>query len=315
MVSFIVFAYKQEKFIGEAVDSAFAQTYSPLEIILSDDCSPDGTFAVMQDRVDRYLGPHKVVLVRNEVNLGLAAHVNKVFEHATGEIIVMAAGDDISVPERTELIVNRMTNLKEPVDAAVSYFAEIDVAGKPTGFVKKEAVFFTPDTTKPVRQWVCGATGACAAYRRKLFVKYGPLNSNVMAEDWVFSFRAWLEGGVGLIKQPLVLHRTHDESISVMIRKVSQVTDRSSRYRRRRKIEAGALAIAQEWLKAWRIVRAGQSPTTERELEAMVRLRQAKLDAFDRPLFALLKIMFRLIRQGEFVHAGKTFVRHGLRIY
>lgn len=314
-VSFILFAYKQEKFVSEAVDSALAQTYCPLEIILSDDCSPDATFAIMQERAACYRGPHKVVLLRNEVNLGLAAHINQAFSRATGDIVIMAAGDDISVPERTSWIVRRMIDSESPVDAVVSYFAEIDISGKPTGYVKKEAVMFTPDTAKPVRQWTCGATGACAAYRRMLYERYGPINREVTAEDWVFSFRAWLGAGIGLIKEPLVLHRTHDESISVMIRKVAQVSDRRVRYLRRRKIEAGALAIAQEWQKAWLIDRAGKSPTTERELEAIVRFRQAKLDAFDSSPIELLGAMIRLLLQGEFVSVGKVFIRHGLRIY
>ena len=41
LVTFALFAYNQEKYIREAVEGAFAQTYAPLEIILSDDCSTD----------------------------------------------------------------------------------------------------------------------------------------------------------------------------------------------------------------------------------------------------------------------------------
>jgi glycosyltransferase involved in cell wall biosynthesis len=47
-VSFVVFAYNQERFIAEAVKGAFGQTYEPLQIVLSDDCSTDDTFRVMQ---------------------------------------------------------------------------------------------------------------------------------------------------------------------------------------------------------------------------------------------------------------------------
>ena len=49
LLTFGVCAYKQEQFIREAVEAALAQTYSPLEIILSDDCSPDRTFEIMQE--------------------------------------------------------------------------------------------------------------------------------------------------------------------------------------------------------------------------------------------------------------------------
>ena len=49
LVTFALFAYNQEQFIREAVEGAFAQTYEPLEIILSDDCSTDRTFEIMQE--------------------------------------------------------------------------------------------------------------------------------------------------------------------------------------------------------------------------------------------------------------------------
>ena len=42
-MTFVLLAYNQEKYIREAVDGALAQTYHPLKIILSDDCSSDRT--------------------------------------------------------------------------------------------------------------------------------------------------------------------------------------------------------------------------------------------------------------------------------
>jgi len=39
LITLALVAYNQERFISEALEGAFAQTYSPLEIILSDDCS------------------------------------------------------------------------------------------------------------------------------------------------------------------------------------------------------------------------------------------------------------------------------------
>ena len=68
LITFALFAYNQERFIREAVEGAFSQTYSPLEIILSDDCSPDRTFEIMKEMAAEYTGPHTIVLNRNEKN-------------------------------------------------------------------------------------------------------------------------------------------------------------------------------------------------------------------------------------------------------
>ncbi|RYZ52291.1 MAG: glycosyltransferase [Sphingobacteriales bacterium] len=105
LVTFALFAFNQENYIEEAVEGAFSQTYSPLEIILSDDCSTDRTFEILEEKVLSYTGPHKVRLNRNVPNVGLIAHVTKVQEMATGAFIVTAAGDDISMPDRVAELV------------------------------------------------------------------------------------------------------------------------------------------------------------------------------------------------------------------
>ena len=80
LITFAVISYKEEKYIREAVEAAFAQTYQPLEIILSNDCSGDRTFDIMREMAARYPGPHIVVLNRNEKNLGTGAHINRIME-------------------------------------------------------------------------------------------------------------------------------------------------------------------------------------------------------------------------------------------
>lgn len=51
LVTFMLIACNQERFIREAVEGAFGQTYTPLEVILSDDASADRNFEVMNARL------------------------------------------------------------------------------------------------------------------------------------------------------------------------------------------------------------------------------------------------------------------------
>ena len=53
LVTLVVMAWNQETMLREVIECAFAQTYQPLEILLSDDASPDGSFGLMQDMADR----------------------------------------------------------------------------------------------------------------------------------------------------------------------------------------------------------------------------------------------------------------------
>ena len=50
LVSVLVLGFNQERFIRKAVEGAFAQTWKPLEIVLSDDCSTDRTFEISTHR-------------------------------------------------------------------------------------------------------------------------------------------------------------------------------------------------------------------------------------------------------------------------
>lgn len=102
LISILLLAYKQENFVRDAIEGVLSQTYSPLEIIISDDCSPDNTFQVIQDAVKGYKGPHTIILNHNEKNMGIAAHYDKLWNMSHGEIVIAAAGDDKSLPHRAQ---------------------------------------------------------------------------------------------------------------------------------------------------------------------------------------------------------------------
>ena len=87
--------------MAEAVAGALTQTWTPLEVVLSDDCSNDATFEIMQSMAREYKGPHSIVLNRNEKRLGVGAHINRIIQLCRGDWIVASAGDDVSMPERT----------------------------------------------------------------------------------------------------------------------------------------------------------------------------------------------------------------------
>ena len=314
VVSFVVLTYKQERFVVDAVRSALAQTYRPLQIVISDDCSPDRTFQLAESVVAEYQGPHDVTLGRTATNLGVAGNLNHAWNMSVGELLVLGAGDDVSVADRTEKLVTRWLDTKRQSDLVCSYFSEIDEQGRETGFIKTHTVF-VPNEHDDILKWRCGATGACAAYSRTLFEKYGPLGREVISEDWVLSFRAWLEGGISLVPEPLVLHRTHAESISVIHRSVNAAKDRRRRLEQRRSSQGGALASAEEWLKAWRIARRCDGKGIERELERLVRLRRSQLGAFDATMIDAVRSAAGLARDRAYLAAAKLCVRHVLRLY
>lgn len=175
---------------------------------------------------------------------------------------------------------------------------------------------FVPDLGAHPMKWTCGATGACAAYSLRILEKYGPLNPNVVAEDWLLSFWAWLEGGIGVVNEPLVQHRTHGESLSVKARFPGRLGKRAARFEQRRKTQISPLAIAQKWPKAWRIAeKPDQDQRVIKGLQRFVALRKAQMDAFDASRLKAAQMALRVLALGGPGLAMKSFARHVLRIH
>ena len=93
LVSVIVVTYRQEDTLGRTLDSILAQrTDFPIEILVSDDCSPDGTPSVGEKYARRY--PGIVKFHSNPHNLGVQGNYFGALRRARGKYIADCAGDD-----------------------------------------------------------------------------------------------------------------------------------------------------------------------------------------------------------------------------
>ena len=72
LVSFCLRSHNQKDFFQEALEGAFAQDYSPLEICIYDDCSTDGSDEIIRRMIDEYRktdGRHSIVYEHGEKNI------------------------------------------------------------------------------------------------------------------------------------------------------------------------------------------------------------------------------------------------------
>lgn len=218
LVTFALFAYNQEQYIREAVEAALAQTYEPLEIIFSDDCSSDRTFDIIEELVKEYVGPHKVLLNKNQVNLGssgLGRHVNHVLAMAEGQLVVFAAGDDISLPCRTKELVQLWSKVGQPPCSLHSAVETLSTDPLDTGkLISGRASFDGVTIQECIRLGVKGVLGASHAVTKDLFERFGPLPEGTLFEDRTLAFRSYLAGKIIYHPKALVKYRLHAESIT-----------------------------------------------------------------------------------------------------
>lgn len=205
LVTLAIISYNQSRFIREAVESALAQNYSPMEVVISDDASSDSTSDIIYDIVSNYVGPHKIIVNLNPTNLGLAGNLNKVLSLCKGDIICWAGGDDISLAGKIEALVTPLID-DESLSGTHSYVNEIDIDGI---FLKTRRPL-VPDLINSPEQVIEDALEIISqshAFRREVYEKFGPISLTVTNESAVMAFRESCLGGILLIKKPLTEYR------------------------------------------------------------------------------------------------------------
>lgn len=209
LVSVLLISYNQEKYIKEALEGALNQDYSPLEIIISDDCSKDGTFQIIEEMVSVYRGNHKIVINRNSSNIGLGPNFTKAMSLASGEWVVAMAGDDISYPHRISCLVKAVSKYPDAYGIG-SFWNRIDGKGN---WLCDTAIPIAKDAPLVINDYdtVRGPVvvkGCADMWRRALFAKFGPLPDDVRNEDDLFTLRALLCGKFIIVPDRLLSWRT-----------------------------------------------------------------------------------------------------------
>jgi glycosyltransferase involved in cell wall biosynthesis len=196
LVSVVMPVYQGERYLAEALDSALAQGYEPLEIIVVDDGSTDASAAITRARPVRY--------VRLE-HQGLARARNAGIKAARGEIVAFLDADDVWLPGGLEARVSRL--LGEP---GLGYV------------LSRMEVFFEPGTERPswIRQRVLSAPqhGFFQTFvgHRGVFDEVGLFDPAFEPSDDIDWFARAKDAGVASFELPQVCarYRVHDESLT-----------------------------------------------------------------------------------------------------
>ena len=215
LASLLVAFYNQENFVADTVKGALSQTYSNLEIIFSDDCSTDGTFQAIKEAVKDYNGPHKIIINRNEPNMGLVPHVNKeLFKLSHGEFLFLNGGDDISLPMRVEQGVKSFLQ-HDDVSAVTFSRITIDKYGNEIGREKvDEDIIQSIIDSEYITSSSFMTKGVGFSFRRNLLDVFGALSDECQTEDSTLRFRAMLVGKTLKSAEYGLKYRVHDTNIS-----------------------------------------------------------------------------------------------------
>lgn len=104
-VSVLVPFYNVEKYVGRCVESLFSQTYSNIEYVFVNDCTPDNSMDIINEYIDKFNVRNKCLIINHEVNKGISASRNDCLDNATGDYILFIDSDDYIDKDMVELLV------------------------------------------------------------------------------------------------------------------------------------------------------------------------------------------------------------------
>ncbi len=215
-VSVIFLSYKQEAYVREALRAVLFQDLPEYEVIIGDDASPDGTRRIIEEELAAYRGKAKVILLPPAPNLGIIRNFNRCVAASSGDILIAAAGDDVSHPQRLRRIAEFFRDHPDCF-AHYSNARVTDASGavlRPTWYHHQGVIKGTFDPrSMHLYQGVqfCGATGS---YRAAVHRRFPPMYGVVGGEDGPSIIRSLLLGSAAVDSEILLDWRWHGANVS-----------------------------------------------------------------------------------------------------
>jgi glycosyltransferase involved in cell wall biosynthesis len=214
LVSVACITYNHEKFIAQAIESVLMQeTDFPVELVIGEDCSTDGTRAIVQEYAAKYPGVIRPLLP--DRNLGMAKNYEAVRLACRGKYIAWLEGDDYWIlPEKLQMQVDLME--ANPHFSMCGTKTRLSISG--ADGLEKESRFLAPFTIQEeygLDEFLLGYT----MHTTSMLLRHGVvefsewLSDIVMLRDTcVFALHAD-KGPVGYIDEVASCYRLHEGGI------------------------------------------------------------------------------------------------------
>lgn len=212
-VSVALCTHQGERFLAEQLRSIAGQDLLPVELVVCDDRSTDGTAGVVARFAES--APFPVRFHVNESRLGVAANFSRAISLCEGTVIALADQDDVWLPGKLERLVGALDR-RPAVGAAFSDAELVDGSLRPLGRTMFDVTRFTPRRRQRfvagrglevllARNVVCGAT---LAFRSSLRDVLLPIPTTGLHDMWLSTLLCAVTE-VAVVDEPLVRYRQH----------------------------------------------------------------------------------------------------------
>ena len=209
-VSVIIPAYNTAQYVGEALDSVFAQTFKDFEVIVINDGSPD------TEQLEHVLEPYldRIVYLKQE-NRGPSAARNAGIRRARGEYVAFLDSDDIWLPDYLAAQVSSLEGRTNLVASIADMLLFGGAQGESVWKMAKDHGLRTLNFEQVLRREGGQNTTGTLARRRRV-VEAGMYDEKLRwAEDFnLLAKICYPDGAIGYLGRALVKYRRHDGSLT-----------------------------------------------------------------------------------------------------
>ena len=203
LVSVIIPAYNRASFVMRAIDSVLCQTYKPVEIVVVDDGSQDGTGNLVTSLCQAH---GNIRYVRHDTNRGAQAARNTGILAVRGDFIAFLDSDDEWFPDKLLRQISLFTPGDERLGVVYAGYRETSPDGEHRDHLPKLRGDIYMATLK---RWVCDMN--TIVVKKAVFDKSGLLNENIRAyQEWDMCIHLARHGTFDYIDDPLAIYHHHD---------------------------------------------------------------------------------------------------------
>lgn len=224
LISIALCTYNGEKYIEKQLDSLVSQSYTPIEIVISDDSSTDGTWNILE----KYAAVYPFIkLFKSRINLGFTKNFEQAISFCNGDFIALSDQDDIWDIDKLSILYNELG------DSDLIYHDSnfIDENDNPILGKKMSDHYNTYDGSSNLPFLISNcAAGHAMMFKKTLTQKFLPFKDGYY-HDWWIIFVAATFGKIKSIPDVLVRYRQHDLSITDSLSlKATSTMDRNKGY-------------------------------------------------------------------------------------
>lgn len=219
-IDILLATYNGERFLAEQLDSIEKQTHPNWRLIVRDDGSTDKTLDVIARFSAQH--PNQVDILNNsDGNLGVVRNFSRLMERATGDYIAFCDQDDVWLPRKLELSLEKIRELEKDfgADSPLLVFSDLIIVDEDL-----QPIHHSYWSYQEVRPEWCNAfnrllsenivTGCTVLLNRILYDQVCPIPQGAKYHDWWTALVAAAFGHLDYCSKQTVLYRQHLRSVT-----------------------------------------------------------------------------------------------------